>query len=169
MKSQPRLKPLLEMVSLQPKSRMIYPEKSIVYCNSNCFAPVSRHFAAPPAPHLTPQSQLTQIGQAIKTFQRQIRPELGHRASGRARYALGLVHSASWPIPFPVYSAYLLVPPSNPVRLSPPFPMPRCSTFPVRPRLTLRVRRFYALRLSFSFPLFVFFFFFVRLHSRLMH
>jgi len=30
---------------------MICPGKSVVYCNSNRFGPVSRHFAAFPAPH----------------------------------------------------------------------------------------------------------------------
>lgn len=111
---------------------MIYPGKSVVYCNSNCFAPVSRHFAARP------------------------------------------MRSPISPFRFPVHSTNHPVHRPNADPLFSLFPRIRCSTFPVRPRLTLRVRRFYALRPSFSIPFLVFFSFvirllfsFTRLHSRL--
>jgi hypothetical protein len=159
------------MVSLQPKNRMIYPEKSIVYCNSNRLTPVSRHLPTTRLPKLTPQSHPVPNDQDLPGDQdpcRRLTPGLSRS------FAPGLVVALPHlSVPLPGHSI------SNPLRLSSrssdetslpfsSFPKPRCSTFPVRPRLTLRVHRFYVLRPSFSFPLSVCFFSFIRLHSRLM-
>jgi hypothetical protein len=155
------------MINLQPKKRMIYPEKSIVYCNSNRFPLVSSHFAACPAPH----------SDALLRRPNRNRPELVRPSKpcvGRSRPnshfslpALGLFASSpSVPLPGPMVSRSPRLSSCSSVEFNTgsfsAFPLLRRSTFPVRPRLTLRVRRFYVLRPCFSFALLVCFFSVVR-------
>ena len=98
LKASPAKIRLLEIAGLQPKNRMIYPEKSIVYCNSNRFVSVSQHFAAPPTapqsdgptaqPHPIRSIPNVQDWRSVKTLRRLQHPQ---PIPGPGLFAPGLV------------------------------------------------------------------------------